>query len=213
MGMAFLAKLLQRGTSATEVSAKGGQHGDIAVSQFLPAYAQLCAAGKVFGAQSAGTAIAPVNAVPTTAASWGLYNANPGGGPHLVLLKVAFIAQSGTLGLGGAIIGTVGIGEQSAIVANYTTSYMGCLDGTAKQPNAFLDNATTLVGTQSPWVTLGVTQHVAAVSVGAGVWADVNGLMVCPPHGTIGLDLLAPTGTTALFDITILFAEIQLDLS
>ena len=205
-------RVIQRGTTS-EVDVKGDRGGGISMSPWLPAYAQLSAAGKVFAFQSAGTAIAPVTAVPTTAASWGLYNANAGGGPHLVLLKVAFAAQSGTLGLGGAIIGTVAIGEQSVILANYTTTYTGCLDGTSKAANAFLDNATTLVGTQSPWVILATTQHVAAVSVGAGAYADVDGLMVCPPHGTIGLDLVAPTGTTALFDITVVFAEVQLDLA
>lgn len=204
-------RAIRRGTSA-EVDVQAGQGGDLSVSLLLPPYAQLSAAGKVFGIEStAGTALPPVNVVPTTTATWALYNANSSA--HLVILKAACAAQSGTLGLGGALVGTVTIGDQTALVANYSGVIVGCLDGTAKQPNAFLDDAISLVGTQSPWVVLAARDMLAVVAVGAGLVADVDGMMVVPPKGIAGFDVLAPTGTTALFDISIIFAEIQLDLA
>uniref|UniRef100_A0A6M3J2G5 Uncharacterized protein n=1 Tax=viral metagenome TaxID=1070528 RepID=A0A6M3J2G5_9ZZZZ len=202
-------RAIQVGTT-NEIDLKATRDGELRVTQYLPAYANLVAAGKVFGFESsAGTAKGPVTAVPTTTATWSLYNASTTA--HIVILRVAFAAVSGTMGLGAAIVGTVAIGNQTAEVAKYTSSVVGCLDGTAKTPDAFFANATTLVGTQSPWIFLAARDMLAVVAVGAGLVADVDGLMVVPPKGCAGFDILAPAGTSALFDCSIIAAQLVLD--
>lgn len=206
-------RAIQRGTTS-EVDLKGGAGGDLNVSQLLPPYAQLCAAGFVFAVDtSAGTALAPVTAMPTSTATWALYNANSGGGKSLVVIQVAVSQISGTAGLGAGLVGTITVGEQTAIAANYASTVVSCLDGTAKQPNAFLDDAITLVGTQSAWITLAADDRLAVVTVGGGFVADIDGKMIVPPHGIAGFDVLSPAGTTPLYDISIIFAEVQLDLA
>ncbi len=212
MASSMLAKALQRGTT-TEVGLVAGKNGDLNISLFLPKYAQLVAAGKVFaGSTAGGTAVVPIAAWPTTTASWSLYNANSSN-IYLVVLQAAVAMESGTAGLGAALIGTVAIGDQTAEVANYSGSTVSCLDGSAKTPNAFLANATTLVGTQSSWFVLEQVNMPAAVQVGAGVVCYVDGLMIVPPHGCAGFDVLAPLGTSAKWDFTIVFAEVEIDLS
>uniref|UniRef100_A0A6M3J3P0 Uncharacterized protein n=1 Tax=viral metagenome TaxID=1070528 RepID=A0A6M3J3P0_9ZZZZ len=209
MVMTTKVKAIQVGTTS-EINLKATRDGELRVVQYLPVYAQLCAAGKVFGIETtAGTAKAPVAVMPTTTATWSLYNANTTA--SLVVIKVALASISGTLGLGGAIIGTVPIGDQTAVTSNYSGAIVGCMDGTAKTPSAYIANATTLIGTQSPWNVLSSRDMLAVIGVGAGMVANVNGMMVVPPLGSAGFDVLAPVGTTALFAISIVFAEVTLD--
>lgn len=212
MASNMLVKAIQRGTT-TEMGIVAGKNGDMNVSLFLPKYAQLVAAGKVFaGSTAGGTSVVPIAAWPTTTASWSIYNANSDG-TYLVVLQAAVAMESGTAGLGAALIGTVAIGDQTAEVANYSGATVSCLDGSAKVPNAFLANATTLVGTQSSWFVLAQSNMPAAVQVGAGVVCFVDGLMIVPPRGCAGFDVLAPLGTAAKWDFSIVFAQVQLDLA
>ena len=187
--------------------------GELRVAQYLPKYAQLTAAGKVFGwTMAAGVAKAPYTAMPTTTGTWAVYNANVGGGPHLVILRVMCASVSGTLGLGLALVGTTCIGAQTAVVANYASSIMSCLDGSADQPSAYVSNAVTLIGTQSAWLTLAAHDQVAAVSVGTGLVAEVDGLFIVPPKHSFAFGVLGAAGTSDLFDVNIIFAEVQLDV-
>ena len=209
---------IQIGTT-TEVDLKATRDGDLKVAQYLPQYAMLCAAGKVFAFDmSAGVAKAPVVAMPTTSPEWGIYNANAGGGAHIVLLQVAAVSKSGTLGMGLSIVATSAKGAQTAVTANYTSAIVSCLDGSSSTPNAYITNNPTLVGGTPAWVVLdtktmargGVTTEEVTM-VGAGVVADAKGLIIAPPGGLIGIEVVGLLGTTALFSVTIVVAEVQLD--
>lgn len=203
---------IRTGGSGEEIDLKCSRDGDLRIAQYLPPYAMLAAAGKIFAFDSsAGTAKAPVIAVPTTTATWSLYNSAAGGGTSLVILKVAMVTAEGVTGLGGAIIGTVAVSEQTAETAKYTSSIVSCMDGSAKQPNAFLANATTLIGTQSVWMVLAAGTVAAGTYVGQGLVADVAGMMVVPPHGCAAFDFVSPAGSSPLYDIHILAAQVQLD--
>ncbi len=200
------------GGSNEEVDIKASRDGDLRVAQYLPPYAMLVAAGKVFAYDmTAGTGQAPVTAMPTTSPEWMLYNANAGGGAHLVLLQVGVASVSGTMGLGLAVVCTTGIGAQTAQTAKYSGSIVSCLDGTSKTPNAFLANNVSIVGTQPSWVVFAAKDQAAVVGVGTGAVARVDGLIIAPPKGAIYVELISPTGTSPVFDITLIFAQVQLD--
>ena len=195
-----------------EVDIQASEAGEMRVSQFLPPYAQLCAAGKLFGINMcAGTAIAPKTSMPTTVAGYAIYNANPDGGAHIVLVHAAVTSASGTMGLGLALIGCVAIGAQTQQVANYSGAIVSCLDGSAKKPNLFIATAVTLLGTQSAWQVLAAGDQTATAGVGTGRTAFADGMLIVPPGGAIGLEVVAPTGTTALFDMYAIVAQVKLD--
>ena len=186
-------------------------YGGIAISSLLPKYAQLNAAGKIFAFDmSGGTAIAPSVAIPTTTPSWAIYNANPGGGPTIFLLWAGISSESGTLGLGLALMGAVAIGPQTAASSSYSGTIINCLDGSQKKPNAYLVNDVALLGGAPAWVTLVARDQVSAISVGSGLAVEVGGLLSCPPGGKLCFDVVAPVGTTALFDANLIIAEVQM---
>lgn len=196
----------------TEVDLKATRDGDLRVAQYLPPYAMLCAAGKVFAFDmSGGTAKAPVAAMPTTSPEWGIYNANTS--KSIVLLRVGVISESGTLGLGLAVVCASAIGPQTAVSANYTSSVVSCLDGTAKVPLAYLTNNPTLIGGTPAWVAFAAGVQTATIDVGSGRAFLVDGLVIAPPKGMIGIEVVGPVGTTALWDINVVIAEIDLDLA
>ena len=189
----------------------GDPYGAAAVSQLLPVYAQLVAAGKVFAVDmSGGTAVAPTTATPTTTPTWAIYNDNPGGGPTLFLLWAGCTSVSGTVGLGLSLMAASAIGQQTAATASYAGTIINCLDGTKKTPNAYLVSDVALVGGAPAWVVLAALDQVAAICVGTGLAVEVGGLIMAPPGGKLCFDVVAPTGTTALFDSSFIIAEVQM---
>ena len=183
------------------------------VSQLLPPYAQLAAAGKVFTFDmSAGTAKAPVVAMPTTSPEWGLYNASVT--DTLILISVSVSQVSGTSGLGLAIVGAAGIGVQTAVTADFTSAVKSATNGTSSKPEAFIDNNPTLIGGTPAWHAFAGTNGsgTASIAVGDSVVADIGGLLVAPPGGhMVGLEVVGPVGTTALYDIQAIVAMVRLD--
>ncbi|KKN75141.1 hypothetical protein LCGC14_0383000 [marine sediment metagenome] len=205
-------RAIRTGGSTEEVDVKASRDGDLRVAQFLPAYAMLCAAGKVFAIDTSGaTAVQQSTAMPSTAPKWGIYNSAAGGGTHLVLLQIGCISESGTMGLGLAIIATTGIGAQTAVTANYSNVDVTCLDGTSKTPDLFLKDSPTIVGTQPAWIVFEAKDQTASISVGAGAVARIDGLIIAPPSGSIFVDVVSPAGSTSKYDVTFIVAQIQLD--
>lgn len=206
-------KAIRSGGSGEEVSIKSSLDGDLRIAQYLPPYAMLVAAGLVYSFDtSAGTAKAPDIAPVTTTAMWGIYNANST--KHLVLLHVGVALKGGVAGLGLCIMAASGIGAQTVINTNYSTgsaAVISCLDGTNKQPNAFIQNAITLVGGTPSWCTLAASDQLSSNGVGNGMVVRPDGYIIAPPQGIIAIDIVGETGASALFWINIVVAEIELD--
>lgn len=204
---------MTRLSGAGEVQPGTDEFGNLAVSDFLPKYARLVAAGKVFAVDMhAGTAKAPVVAAPTTSPEWMLYNTSAT--DSLVLLHAACTLKSGTAGLGLALMAASAKGAQTAVTSNYSGTIINCLDGSSRTPDAFLTNNPTLIGGTPAWSVIAATavNTVATDSVGDGfsVWTD--GLFQARPGGGgICLEVVGETGTTALYTISMIFAQINLD--
>lgn len=189
------------------------EFGNLTVSQALPKYARLAAAGKLFVLDMhAGTAKAPVTAAPTTSPEWGLYNASES--ESLVLLKVGCSLKSGTAGLGLEIMGAAAIGKQTAVTSDYTSAVKSCCDGSQRKPDAFLTNNPTLVGGTPGWLILENTKvnSVGNDGVGEGLVADVDGALIARPGGgMVAIEIVGETGTTALYTVSFLVAMLELD--
>lgn len=213
--MQTLIKAIRTGGSGEEVELKASRDGDLRIAQYLPPFAMLCAAGKIFAFDtSGGTAVAPSNSMPALDPAWSIYNANPGGGAHLVLIHVGVMSESGSMGLGLGIVATVGIGTQTATTANYGSATVSCLDGTSKIPNAFIANGVNIIGTQPAWTYLDARDQLGVVAVGTGVVARPNGQIAAPPKNSIFLEIVGLLGVPAAkFDITVVVAQVQLDVA
>lgn len=189
------------------------EFGNLTVSNILPQYAKLVAAGRVFAVDMhAGTAKAPVTAAPTTSPEWGLYNASPT--DSLVVIQAACTLKSGTAGLGLALMMATALGPQTAVTADYASSVKTCLDGSQKKPDFYITNNPTLVGGTPAWSVLDATRvnTVATDSVGDGLVAKPDGLFIAPPNGgMVALEVVGETGTSALFTVSFIVAMLPLD--
>ncbi len=183
------------------------------VSQGLPPLADLAANGKLHVASGGSHAgIAPETAVPTTVANWCLQNNNTGS-TCLVVLRVANWLVSGTAGLGIGLVITTDQAVQAAF-ANVTLSTVkNCLAGGSAALANLNVNKTMSTGGSS-WDMVAARSQLAAVEVGAGNVVDVQGAYIIQPGGGVmGLTNVSPAGSTPLWTVSILFAEIDLNLA
>ncbi len=198
--------------SGQQVDLKVSRDGDLRIAQYLPEYTMLAAAGKIFAADTTGgTSAIPVVAAPTNSPEWGLYNANVQGGPHLVILKVSTTVESGLSGLGLSLFICSAIGAQTVVAANASGCVIRNLGGSLSLPNAFITSNPTLLGTQASWIIAEAADQINSDGVGSGVVADIDGYIIVPPKGICGLEVVAETGTTVKYDLSFIFAEVQLD--
>jgi hypothetical protein len=193
------------------VAPSAGSHGGLDVEPILPQYLRLATARRLFVAGTgAGTAVAPVAAMPTTAAAWALYNSHAT--RHLVPLKIACYSVSGTLGLGMTLLVANSTAAQGAALTKYTNSTIsGVTPGSIAVPGGIFASGATLAGAPS-WLPLASRDQASAVSVGSGLVADCEGIFAIPPLYAMGVQVLAPLGTTALFGVSILWAEVDLTI-
>ena len=216
--MAFLQAVRHR--VARILGAEGGvgldEFGGLVTSEFLPKYARLAAAGKLYAVDMhAGTAIAPVTAAPTTSPQWGLYN--PSTTESLIVIQAAVTLKSGTAGLGLTMMMAAARGPQTAVSADYAGTIKSCTNGSQQQPDFFLTSNPTLVGGTPAWSVLRATavNTVATDSVGDGLVADnLEGIFIAKPNGgMVAMEVVGETGASALFTVSFIVAMLLLDLS
>ena len=189
------------------------EFGSLLVSEWLPKYARLAAAGRLFAVDThAGTAKAPVVAAPTTSPEWGLYNFSQD--DMLVVLEAAATIKSGTQGLGLALMMATALGLQTAVTSDYAASVKNATDGTARKGEFYITNNPTLIGGTPPWHVVAADDGsvVAQVNIGSGLVANNLEGKFCarPGGGMVAMEVVGPTGTTALFSVSFLVAMIPL---
>lgn len=201
---------IRSGGGGGEVALKASRDGDLRVAQYLPKYAMLAAAGKLFAVDmSGGTATAPSTSAVTTTVEWTIYNANDT--RHLVLCHVGVNLESGTAGLGMSIQAASAIGPQTVVNTNYSGAVISCLDGSQDKPNFYLDNGTTIVGGTPTWQVIMAWDQLASNGVGNGRAVTLDGYITAPPGGSLCLQAIGETGATALWDFSMIVAEVEMD--
>lgn len=150
------------------------------------------------------TGIAPVQAIPSTAAQWLIYN--PLSNPVTAFLDVIGISLvSGTAGAGGTLHGcivppsfapatipTASAANVKIMNANPTSAKASSLIVASGQTlqNAAVGNWVPLAFMNPAQTVLGQTQM---------EHRDLKGKLVIPPGCGLGLAVISPTGTTPLF--------------
>lgn len=194
-----------------EKSLRLSQQQGLLTDNLSPNYMELARARRLYAANTgAGTAIAPVAAIPTTAAAWALYNGHTT--RMVVPIMVTCHSVSGTLGLGMSLLaGLSGTKQASALTAYASSVSKPITPGSAASGGVFAQGAT--LAEAPAWITLASRDQVSAVSVGSGLTGFPDGLFVIPPLYALGATVLAPLGTTALFNVGFVWAELDMTLS
>ena len=187
--------------------------GSLAVAQVEPEYAELARGGRIFAAVTgvSSTFKAPVVAIPSTTATWAVWNGEPDGGASYLILQASAFLASGTAGVGGSLIAAVSLIRHAAQTA-YANSILQSLSGGNKDTKAVLANAVTIAGTQPPWIQIAAADWAASTTIGVGLVAPVKGLFLVQPGGLFCLDVLSGVGTTALYGVSVVWAEVEVDV-
>lgn len=145
------------------------------------------------------TAVAPVAAIPSTAAHFCLWNGEPPGGKTYTITSVGFTLTT----TAGAtmilqLLAHCGIGPTPAITGT-AASIIAPTDGISGGSNASVFSAVTIVATNGVWHPVGMAINSAALTatIGLGTWTNVRGLYYLPPGRLLSLATLGSTAAGA----------------
>ncbi len=186
------------------------QQQSLAVDQMSPKYMELARAGKLYGANpGAAVGLPNVGAVPTTTATWGLYNGSQT--KNLVVIKIAVTCTTITAPLTFSIIAGLPSSPQAAAETKYSTSLALPINTGQVPAEGYITDAVTLEATPL-WQTIATYEGNSGV-LGAGAVAWVDGMYIIPPRYVLGIDVVGSAGTTPLFDADVIWAELDMDLN
>lgn len=183
-----------------------------AVAEVESRYVELSRAGVRFaiGQNAALTGIAPVQAMPTTAAQWVIWNTSLT--KSLVFDMVGLYTTAGTAGVGSVVIGSV-----ITLPATTTTKsgiVIQSLSGSAKTTVALVNSGVTVTSPAAPtWSIIARDDSANTVALNVIAYNDrLGGGIIVPPLKGLGLCAIGPTGTTPLYAPMAQWTEFELDL-
>lgn len=193
-GMAFLKKLIQYGTSSTEVSAEGTPNGEALVAPGVAPYEEITRRGS-FNIITT-TATASVVAPGTTTCGLGIGNTAADGGKSIIIDALFALNKVGHATLGqSALIYVLGQTRVAALagtlVVRKSNGYGAGADTVAdcKAGGAILDAVT---GVAIGWMPIGPTANMSVVSLpGCALFAPVDGRLILPPGRVMGIDVMS----------------------
>lgn len=164
------------------------------------------------GAKTGVTGIAPVQAIPDTAAQWAIINVanvdanagNPAFSDTVFIEEIGAYLTSGTPGLGGSLWGCI----FTAPITGSTDANVGIVNvmGGSKTSSVVVKSAVTISTPAHPfWFPLAeTTQSIAAAAFSTGyansmMHRDKQGRLAIPPGSALGLAVIAPAGTSPLY--------------
>lgn len=184
----------------------------LAVAQVEPPGVEGTRGGARFmlGNSAAVTGIAPVQALPTTQAQWGIFNNEQAGGKTYYFEELGVFLTSGTPGVGGILLAC--IAQTPAPTGSNTT---GCSVAPCGKPGnsaASVSEGSKAVVKSSPTAftsPAAPTWYPIATNDSANVTAfaasknfenrNLGGAIAVPPGYWLGLAVVAPAGTTPLW--------------
>ena len=191
------------GSIETQADKFGNQY----VIKGLPDYTYLVNSGVVWRAKSAATAC--VIAVPTTASIFTLQNSAGDGGKSMVLIDLFAmnVVAEATLSQVHLIfvVNNARVANQTASVTPVNARARG---GTYAGAGILAAPGANVVDTG--WFPVGNSATNALVSLpGLAVYARMDGLIVLPPGGLMGVSVMGPDVTNT-FHVGATWAEVQL---
>ena len=210
-----------RGTTASfakfaediEADLRFSQHRSLFVTELEPKYMEFARMRRLYGANTgAGTATAPVAALPTTTASWALYNPTTNT-RVLVPLRAYCYSVSGTmaLGIGMVLAGLTTPIATASIPTAYTDSVNKAIMPNSTSTNAIFGSAVTVPA--PVWNIHAAASQVSAIAVGRGLVADLHGLYVIEPGYALCGDILSAVSADDLYGFGFVWGELDLTLA
>ena len=214
MGMAFLNKLLQKGTTSDEISAQASPTGEALVAQGMAPFEEISRTGSFHCTTT--TPVASVVALPTTAASIRMFNTATDGGRSIVIdaIYAVSIVGHGTLGQFGLIC-VVGQTRVAALVQDLVVRKSNGMGAGADSTAALVAGGAldAVTGVAIGWIPVGPTANMSVISLPSVVlWAPIDGRIIVPPGRQFGVNVMGVNATTT-FNCGIMWHEKQLDLS
>lgn len=177
----------------------------VAMALVEPANFEMTRAGRRFllGNSAGVTGIAPVQAIPTTAAQWVIWNADPTA--TYFFEELGAFLTSGTPGLGGSLWAAV-FSAPAQVGANATGMTVQSMSQGSRSSKAVIKSAITVSAPTAPaWFLMDQSIDAitaAAFSTGYGMTLarrDLAGALAIQPGQGLGLAVMGPAGTTPLF--------------
>lgn len=205
------------GSQGQDVPLQLNNRGDHLVALGLPQYADLVRLGNVWSMQTAtASAFNAVAALPTTLAAATLFNNEATGGKSYVILSMfcttivtaaaatqySLLAQVTPSPLGVATAPTHSATTTILTSRSGKTSYGGNAKRAINVTTFFTDG----------WNVVGTSGGGAAANIGFGVFAPIDGGIIVPPQGALGMNVVAGTVNTAGMIVGCTWAEVQLTL-
>jgi hypothetical protein len=161
------------------------------------------------------TAIAPVAAIPTTAAQFALWNGESAGGKSYTILSVGF---TGIASAGAALVTQLLVHCSPAawpVISGTAANGPKATDGIVGGSKAVVASAVTLTTGQRDsaiWHPVGpsVNGGAATATISMGSYQQVRGIYVLPPGGILSLAVLCSAAGSATNQLYVNWQEEQL---
>lgn len=158
------------------------------------------------------TPVAPVAAIPTTAAHLALWNGESAGGKTYTVTALAWtsIVSAGAAFV-GQLLGHVAPAAQNVIGGTAAKGPFST-DGQANASRAIVYSAVTLSAAQAAsgmWHPIGNSTNggAATATISMGMWQNVSGIYLLPPGGLLSLAVLCSAAGSATCDIFVNWSE------
>jgi hypothetical protein len=197
----------------SEIDARATGLESLAVDQVAPDGLEMTRAGRrfIWGPVNGVTGIAPVAALPTTAAQWLLWNPDPY--QSLVLDQLGTILVSGTAAAGLILLAAL-VQSPATAGAQATGMQVTSASNGGHTSKVLLKSGVTLTQPLTPnwWpVAKSDSANTAVLSVAAEN-RDLRGRLIVPPGQGLALAVLSGAGATPLFAPFGMHSEMKLDL-
>lgn len=187
---------------------------DVLVAQALPPLTELVRMGNSWVTQMlTANAVAPVTAVPTTAAMLQLYNGESAGGRSYIIDSVfSYAATSEGAADGFQIIGQIAAPGAAAAPTAHASLQTNLSGKAGTSPCAVIGRSVT-TATANKWFLIGNCWLAASTTTfGMGADIDVKGGIIIRPGGSLFLHTLAEAAAAATMVMGVRWHEVLLDL-
>ena len=205
-------------TSASSQNIEGNTQGAMLQALSLPLNAEVSRLGNSYVAGTVtASAVAPVAALPTTAAHFILFNGesqSSGTGKSYVIQRCSFTTVvSSAAAYQAQLLAHLSNGAVSAAPSNTAGLGPKSLSGRASQSNATVGSTATIVNSGA-WHTVGPAAqgYAATATIALGGDYDVNGLYVVPPGGIFSLAVLCSAAGSATCTCYVTWHEVLIAL-
>lgn len=189
----------------------------LAVAQVEPPNLEMTRAGRriLLGNGAAITGIAPVQALPTTVAQWTIFNNDPSASYWIE--ELGMYLTSGTPGVGAMLLAALFQTPSGAANANDAgISISNASIAASRVSKAVVKSAITATKPAAPtWYPIASNASPNVTAFASSTFLEnrnIQGAIVIPPGYGLGLNVVAPAGTTPLFAPFGRWVEFESDL-